>query len=78
MWVSLTLCERSETNQEVVAACDPLLAMVSSDITSVAIARGCYQMVTIAMGEDMISPKTVATEGHSSNGWFSDITDKSL
>jgi hypothetical protein len=26
------------------------------------VVRRCYQMVTIAMGEDMISRKTVATE----------------
>jgi hypothetical protein len=42
------------------------------------VVRGYYQMVTIAMGEDMISPKTVATEGHSNNGRFSDITDEPL
>jgi hypothetical protein len=26
------------------------------------VARRCYQMITIAAGEDMMSPKTVATE----------------
>jgi hypothetical protein len=42
------------------------------------VARGCYQMVTIATGEDMMSRKTVATEGHSSDGPFGDITDELL
>jgi hypothetical protein len=42
------------------------------------VACGCYQMVTIAMGEDMISPKTVATEVHNSDGRFSDITNVPL
>jgi hypothetical protein len=42
------------------------------------VAHGCYQMVTIATGEDMISPKTVATEGHNSDGRFDDITDEPL
>jgi hypothetical protein len=30
------------------------------------------------MGEDMMSHNTVVTEGHNSDGWFSDITDESL
>jgi hypothetical protein len=38
------------------------------------VARGYYQMVTVATDEDVMSPKTVATEDHSSDGWFSDIT----
>jgi hypothetical protein len=42
------------------------------------VARGYYRMVTIAMGEDMISTKSVATEGHRSDGRFSDITDEPL
>jgi hypothetical protein len=42
------------------------------------LACGCYQIATIATGEDMMSPKTVATEGHNSNGRFGDITDKPL
>jgi hypothetical protein len=42
------------------------------------VTHSCYQMVTIATGEDMISPKAVATERHSSNGRFGDITDESL
>jgi hypothetical protein len=41
-------------------------------------ARGCYQMATIAMGEDMMSPKTVATESLNSDRWFRDITDELL
>jgi hypothetical protein len=40
--------------------------------------RGYYRMVTIAMGEDMISTKSVATEGHRSDGWFGDITNEPL
>jgi hypothetical protein len=42
------------------------------------VARGHYQMVIIATGEDMMSPKTVATEVHSSDGQFSDITNEPL
>jgi hypothetical protein len=38
MWISPTLCERGETNREVAAACDPLLATVSGDITRMVIA----------------------------------------
>jgi hypothetical protein len=40
------------------------------------VAHGCYQMVTIATNKDMMSPKTVATEVHSSDGRFGDITDE--
>jgi hypothetical protein len=42
------------------------------------VARGYYQMVTISMGKDMMSPKTVATEVHNSDGQFGDITDEPL
>jgi hypothetical protein len=42
------------------------------------VARGCYQMVIIATGKDMMSPKTVATEGHNSDRRFDDITDEPL
>jgi hypothetical protein len=42
------------------------------------VARGYYQMVTVATDEDVMSPKTVATEDYSSDGWFSDITEPSL
>jgi hypothetical protein len=30
-------------------------------------------MVIVAMGDDVMSPKTIATEGHNSDGWFGDI-----
>jgi hypothetical protein len=33
-------------------------------------------MIIIATGEDMMSLKTVATEVHSSDGQFGDITDE--
>jgi hypothetical protein len=33
-------------------------------------------MVTIATGEDMTSPKIIATEGHNNDEQFGDITDK--
>jgi hypothetical protein len=42
------------------------------------VAHGCYQMAKIAMGKDMMSAKTVATEGHNSDGWFGDITNEPL
>jgi hypothetical protein len=35
-------------------------------------------MVTVATGEDVMSPKTIATEGHNSDEQFSDIIDESL
>jgi hypothetical protein len=35
-------------------------------------------MVTIATGEDMTSPKIIATEGHNNDERFGDITDKPL
>jgi hypothetical protein len=37
-----------------------------------------YKMVTITTCEDMMSPKTIATEVHSSDRWFGDITDEPL
>jgi hypothetical protein len=42
------------------------------------VARRCYLMVTVATGNDVISPKTVATEGHISDGRFGDITEEPL
>jgi hypothetical protein len=33
-------------------------------------------MVTVAMSEDVMSPEPVATEGHSSDGRFGDITEE--
>jgi hypothetical protein len=42
------------------------------------VAHRYYRMVTVAMGDDVMSPKTVATEGHSSDGRFDDITDELL
>jgi hypothetical protein len=42
------------------------------------VACGCYQMATIASGKYMILPKTVATEGHISDGQFGHITDDPL
>jgi hypothetical protein len=42
------------------------------------VARGCYQMATIVTDEERMSPKTIATEGHSSDRWFGDITDEPL
>jgi hypothetical protein len=38
----------------------------------------CYQMVTVAMGDDVMSPKAVTTEGDSSDGRFDDITKEPL
>jgi hypothetical protein len=35
-------------------------------------------MVTVAMSEDVISPKTIVTEGHSSDDWFGDIMEEPL
>jgi hypothetical protein len=32
-------------------------------------------MVTVVMGKDVMSPKTVDTEGHNSDGRFGDITE---
>jgi hypothetical protein len=42
------------------------------------VARRCYQMVTLAMGADVMSPELVATEGHSSDRQFGDITEELL
>jgi hypothetical protein len=42
------------------------------------VACGCYQIVTVGMGEDVMSLKTIATEGHNSVGRFGDITEKPL
>jgi hypothetical protein len=41
-------------------------------------AHGCYRMVTVAMGNDVMSPKTVGTEGHNSDWWFGDIMEEAL
>jgi hypothetical protein len=30
------------------------------------------------MGDDVISPEPIATKGHSSDGWFGDITEEPL
>jgi hypothetical protein len=59
MWVSPTLCERGGTIEVTVVA----TARVTSTV-----ARRCYQMVTIATGEDMMSRKTVATEATAATG----------
>jgi hypothetical protein len=40
------------------------------------VARRCYQMITIVMGEDVMSPEPVANECHRSDGRFSDITEE--
>jgi hypothetical protein len=42
------------------------------------VAHRSYKMVTVAMSKDVMSPKTVATEVHSSDGWFGDITEEPL
>jgi hypothetical protein len=42
------------------------------------VAHRCHQMVTVAMGEDVMSPTTVATNDHNSDGRFGDITEESL
>jgi hypothetical protein len=42
------------------------------------VTRGYYQMVIIATGGDMMSPKTIAIEVYSSDVWFGDITDEPL
>jgi hypothetical protein len=42
------------------------------------VARRCYRMVAVAMSKDVMSHKTVATEGHSSDGWFGDIMKEPL
>jgi hypothetical protein len=35
-------------------------------------------MVTVATGEDVMSPKTIATEGHNNDGWFDDIIEETM
>jgi hypothetical protein len=42
------------------------------------VARHYYRMVTVATGNNVMSPKTIATKGHSSDGWFGDITMEPL
>jgi hypothetical protein len=42
------------------------------------VSRCCYQMITVATGEDVMLPKTIATEGHNSDGRFGDITEEPL
>jgi hypothetical protein len=42
------------------------------------VAYHCYQIVTVATDDDVMSLKTVATEGHTSDGRFDDITEKPL
>jgi hypothetical protein len=42
------------------------------------VARRYYRMVTVVTCEDVMSQKTVATEGHNSDGQFSDITEEPL
>jgi hypothetical protein len=46
-------------------------------VTSMVACR-CYKMVIVATGEDVMSPKPVATEGYNSNGWFTDITEEPM
>jgi hypothetical protein len=41
-------------------------------------ARRCYRMIIVVMDDDMMSLKTVATEGHSSDVRFGDITEEPL
>jgi hypothetical protein len=43
-----------------------------------AISCHCNRMVIVAMGDDVMSPKTVATEGHNRDGLFGDITEEPL
>jgi hypothetical protein len=42
------------------------------------VARRCYEMVTVATGEDVMSPKTIATEVHNRDGQFGNITEEPL
>jgi hypothetical protein len=42
------------------------------------VTHGYYQMVIVATGEDVISPKTVAIGGHNGDGRFDDITEQPL
>jgi hypothetical protein len=41
------------------------------------VARRYYRMVIVAMGDDVMSPKTIATEGHNSDRRFGDIMKES-
>jgi hypothetical protein len=54
------------------------VALSSNRLTSSTVARCCYQMVTLATGEDVMSPEPVATDSHNNNAGFGDITDESL
>jgi hypothetical protein len=42
------------------------------------VAHRCYRMVTVATDEDVMSPKTVVTEGHNSDERFNYITEELL
>jgi hypothetical protein len=42
------------------------------------VAHRFYRMVTAATDKFVMSPKTVGTEGHSSDGRFSDIMEEPL
>jgi hypothetical protein len=42
------------------------------------VARHCYRMIIVGLGDDVMSPKTVAIEGHKSDWHFGDITEESL
>jgi hypothetical protein len=82
MWVNLTLCERGETNREVAVVTllvatnpgditrmsDATMALSSNGLVMSTVTRRCYQMVTIAMSEDMMSHKTIATEATAATG----------
>jgi hypothetical protein len=35
-------------------------------------------MVTVAMGEDVMSPALIAIEGHNSDGQFNNVTEEPL
>jgi hypothetical protein len=35
-------------------------------------------MVTVTTSDNVMSPKTVASEDHNSDGWFDDITEELL
>jgi hypothetical protein len=42
------------------------------------VAHHCYRIVTVATGDDVMSPNTIATEGHSNDRRFGDITEVPL
>jgi hypothetical protein len=46
-------------------------------VTSMVVHR-YYRMVTVVTGDDVMSPKTIATKDYSSDGRFSDIIEKPL